>query len=171
MKRIWLAAALTGCGVETDTAPTETEAETEDCEAREVADGVPYVIGMWTVNFAGNQFEESCGLSSLNQDSEAWLKNSSMEIRGLPPDDIYAIIDGDEFQGGMSATGGVIFDGPRDHEAGPMHISFGGLLYQEAYIYERALIEGFAWLGIDTIGDGNIDCMARGDFIAIQSGN
>jgi len=165
-----LVAGGAGCGVEADTAPAAEEAEEIDCEAGDLGDGVPHVIGLWTINFAQNFFDESCGLGSLNQDSETWLKNAAMEVRGLPPHDIYAIIDGDEYRGGMSNTGGVIFDGPRDHEAGAMHVSFGGLLYHEAYIYDRPLIEGFAWLGIDTLGDGNIDCVARGDFLAIQSG-
>ena len=43
-------------------------------------------------------------------------------------------------------------------------------VYYEAYQFNRTVIEGWAFLGLDTIGDGNIDCGARGDFTAILSG-
>jgi hypothetical protein len=40
----------------------------------------------------------------------------------------------------------------------------------ESEAHPRTVIEGFGFIGLDTLGDGEIDCFARGDFEAFKSG-
>ena len=87
-------------------------------------------------------------------------------------DDAYAIFDDEDerFHGLESAHGGLVLTGTHAHEQfGTMWVSMGGLIYNDAY-RERVVIEGFGFLGLDSVGDGEIDCYARGDFEAFKSG-
>jgi hypothetical protein len=165
------AAILTGCsGGGADSAPASDECDCED--GYDYDNDLPDAVGYWTADFAQKLFDENCGLSNLDQNSEGWLQGAAMEIEGLVPDNIVANIAGEQYEGAMTDDGsGIVLSGIHtSEEHGEMHVSIGGLLYQESYLYNTLVIEGFAYLGLDTIGDGNIDCGARGDFVARLSG-
>ncbi len=132
---------------------------------------IPNILGLWTASFGTNNFTENCGLSGFSDSSESWL-NGTMEIKGRVPDGLYAIFDDEEerFHGLESAHGGLVLSGTHTHaQFGTMWVSMGGLIYDDAY-RGRVVIEGFGFLGLDTMGDGEIDCYARGDFEAFKSG-
>jgi len=132
---------------------------------------LPGVLGRWTATFGTNNFTESCGLSDFDNQSEDWL-NGAMEIKGRVPDALYAIFDNEDeqFYGLQAINGGIVISGTHeDEDHGTMWTSLGGLVYQDAY-RDRTVIEGFGFIGLDTLGDGEIDCYARGDFEAFKSG-
>jgi len=163
--------ALTGCsGGDGDTGPSSSGGNDCDaCAAPGDAEGLPEILGFWTTSFGDKLFDENCGLSDLSQSSETWIKNATMEVKGRVPDTIYADIGGEEYWGAMTNGGGFTLEGIHDSVHGDMHVAIGGLVYYEAYQFNRTVIEGWAFLGLDTLGDGNIDCGARGDFTAILS--
>ncbi len=164
---ISLLAALLGCsgGGLADSAAAE-----DACDAPDDFSGLPDMIGYWTVDFAQELFDESCGLSKLSQTSEDWIRGAAMEIRGTLPDNIKAVIGEEEFWGAVTAGGGVVFEGTHQSEHGPMAVSIGGLVYEDVYQLETTVIEGWAVLGLDSLGDGYIDCRATGNFVARRSG-
>ncbi len=161
-----LFAALIGCSG----GAMDSAAAPDGCEAPGDISGLPDIIGYWTVDFAQELFDESCGLSNLSQSSEDWIRGAAMEIRGTLPDNIKAVIGEEEFWGAVTAGGGVVFEGTHQSEHGPMAVSIGGLVYEDVYRLETTVIEGWAVLGLDTLGDGYIDCRATGNFVARLSG-
>lgn len=131
---------------------------------------VPNLLGNWTVDFGRNLFMEDCGVPGLEAGSETWL-DGAMEIRGRVPNNLYATFNGAEerFFGLQANNGGVSFSGIHEDSLGTMYAAFGGM----AYFSERRnryLIEGFAYIGLDSDGDGSIDCTARGEWTAMRSG-
>ena len=151
--------------------PSDSANADDDCVSYPEDDSGPgnELLGFWTIGFAQYYFDENCGLSDFDQTSETWLINATMEVRGIIPDEFYADINGEQFWGAMSPGGGVIFQGIHDSQHGDLDVSFGGRLYHEAIRYDRDYIDGFAFLGLDTIGDGYIDCGGKGDLYAIKS--
>lgn len=160
--------ALLGCSGG-DAADSAAASDDCDCAPGDTS-GLPDITGQWTVDFAQELFDESCGLSNLSQSSEEWIKGAAMEVRGTLPDNFKAEIGDEEFWGMLTAGGGVVFEGTHQSEHGPMAVSIGGLIYEDIYQFNTTVIEGWAVLGLDTFGDGYIDCRATGDFVARFSG-
>ena len=149
-----------------------------DCGDLDGPDGtdtgnIPDLMGSWTTVFATEWFDESCGISDLDQGTEGWISGGAMRIEGRAPDGLWATFTAEEdevFWGLESSHGGVVFSGIHGHSGGTMHVAFGGLAYYDIY-RDKAVIEGFAYMGMDTNEDGEIDCDARGNFTAYKSGS
>jgi len=130
---------------------------------------LPDVLGSWTVTFGKWYFTDaSCGLD--DSELKDWI-NGSMKIKGRAPDGLYAVFGNSEerFYGLEASHGGVVFSG--QHESalyGTIRASVGGHTYKDVY-RDRIVMEGFGFVGVDSTGDGEIDCPARGDFTALKS--
>lgn len=155
-------------------APVDSGVEDDVCgdidgEGGDTGD-VPNVLGNWTVDFGRNLFDENCGLAGLEQGSETWL-DGAMEIGGRVPNTLYATFNNadERFFGLESANGGIVFSGVHEDALGTMYASFGGMVYYDVH-RGRNYIDGFAFIGVDTNGDGSIDCTARGEWTATRSG-
>jgi hypothetical protein len=164
-----VALGLCGCGKNDsgDTGPFDAECGDLDGTGTDTGD-LPDVLGSWTVTFGKWYFAESCGLEDA--ELKDWV-NGSMQIKGRAPHGLYAEFgNSDEtFYGLESGHGGVVFSG--EHESalyGTTRASMGGHVYYDVY-RDRTVIEGFGFVGIDSTGDGEIDCPARGDFTALKS--
>lgn len=160
---------LLGCGggADSDSGPVDPECGDLDGPGGETGD-LPNILGGWTVTLGKWYFQESCGIEdALLKD---WI-NGAMEIKGRVPDTIYAVFDDpdERFYGLEAADGGVVFSGRHfTDEYGDITVSIGGHLYSDVY-RNKVVIEGFGFIGVDTTGDGEIDCPARGDFEAFKS--
>ena len=169
MLRFLLPLCLVSCGNDggVDSGPVDPECGDLDGDGTDTGN-LPNVLGSWTVTFGKWYFSESCDL----QDSELkdWL-NGAMQIKGIAPDGLYAKLGNSEerFYGLEATHGGIVFSGQHQSDLyGALRASFGGLVYYDAY-REKNVIEGFGFVGVDTIGDGEIDCPVRGDFTAFKS--
>ncbi len=169
MKLLFLILA-TGCGGGDDNGEDTAVCGDLDGDGTDTGN-LPGVLGRWTATFGTNNFIENCGLSDFDNESEDWL-NGSMEIKGRVPDNLYAIFDDEDerFYGLQASHGGIVISGTHTDEThGTMWTSMGGMVYFDAY-RDRTVIEGFVFIGLDSVGDGEIDCFARGDFEAFKSG-
>ena len=130
---------------------------------------VPNVLGNWTSTFGQNFYDDDCSATSLSASSETWI--GSFTVDGRAPDALYLEFgdDGERFWGAMDSQGGITFAGAHAHEAGTLHVQFGGLVYEDATL-GRDIVDGAAFLGLDADGDGTIDCRAKGSWKAIKSG-
>jgi hypothetical protein len=160
---------LGSCGKEdaVDTGPFDPECGDLDGNGTDTGD-LPDVLGSWTVTFGKWYFAEACGLD--DDELKEWV-NGAMQIKGRAPHDLYAQFGNSEehFYGLESGHGGLVFSG--QHESalyGTVRASMGGHVYYDVY-RERTVIEGFGFVGVDSTGDGEIDCPARGDFTAFKS--
>ncbi len=170
MKTLWLLLLATGCGSGPDDS-TDTSACGDLDGTGSDTGNLPGVLGRWTVSFGTNNYTDGCGVADFDNTSEDWLLGA-MEVRGRVPDALYAVFDDEEerFYGLQAANGGIVFSGTHeDDRHGTMWTSMGGLVYLDTY-RDRTVIEGFGFIGLDTLGDGEIDCYARGDFEAFKSG-
>ena len=135
---------------------------------------VPNILGKWTINFGNYMYADNdCDLPGLQADDIRWL-SGTMEVKGRPPDALYAIFDDDDenrFYGIENASGGVVFTGTVEKDGMVFYTSVGGLLYQVPQV-DRDEIRGFGYLGVDRDGgDGVIDgCWLQGDWVAKKSG-
>jgi hypothetical protein len=150
-----------------DTGPVDPECGDLDGNGTDTGD-LPDVLGSWTVTFGKWYFAEACGLD--DDELKEWV-NGAMQIKGRAPHDLYAQFGNSEehFYGLESGHGGLVFSG--QHESalyGTVRASMGGHVYYDVY-RERTVIEGFGFVGVDSTGDGEIDCPARGDFTAFKS--
>ncbi len=131
---------------------------------------VPDLAGSWTTSFAQDFYDDTCSADNLDQTSESWI--SAMQVQGSVPSlaMYFGTERGDEqFYGMVDRNGGVTFAGEHAHPSGTMHAQFGGLAHHDQYL-DRDVIDGSAFLGLDTDGDGAIDCYAKGSWKAIKSG-
>ncbi len=170
MKPFWLLVLITGCGSDMDSTSDTAICGDPDGGGTDTGN-LPGVLGRWTVTFGSNNFTDGCGVEDFSNTSEDWL-NGAMEIRGRVPDGLYAVFDDEDerFNGLQANNGGIVFSGTHEDERhGTMWTSLGGLVYLDAY-RDRTVIEGFGFIGLDTLGDGEIDCYGRGDFEAFKSG-
>ena len=166
-------ALLGGC---TDRGAGESTSEEDLCGdldgSGEDTGNIPNLLGNWTSDFGASLFESNCGIAEFDAGSEAWI-DGAMEVRGRVPDQLYVVFgddSGERFFGLVSNNGGVSFSGiHEDSQIGTMYAAFGGLAYYDIY-RERNYIDGFAFIGVDTDGDGNIDCSGRGEWTASKSG-
>ena len=160
---------LAGCGKDSgsDTGPFDPECGDLDGTGTDTGN-LPDVLGSWTVTFGKWYFSESCDLT--DDELTDWV-NGAMQVKGRAPDNLYAQFGDSEerFYGLESSHGGIVFSG--EHESnlyGTLRASMGGHVYYDVY-RDKSVIEGFGFVGVDTTGDGEIDCPARGDFIAFKS--
>jgi len=156
-----------GDGGANDTGPFDPECGDLDGIGTDTGN-LPNIIGSWTVTVGKWYFKEDCGLS--DDELTGWI-NGAMDVKGRVPDSLYAQFDdeGERFHGIESGHGGVVFSGIHNSdEYGELSVALGGLLYTDVY-RDKIVIEGFAFIGIDSTGDGEIDCPARGDFEAFKS--
>jgi hypothetical protein len=103
--------------------------------------------------------------------SETWL-STSLTIEGRLPDSLYIDIDdtSTRLYGQVDADDRLIFGGIRqDPDHGPMVVSFGGVILDDLDL-GRKRIDGYAFIGLDVLGDGELDCYARADLQALKSG-
>lgn len=135
---------------------------------------IPDILGSWTTSFGRQSFFENCSITGLKQEDLGWIDGAVMRIKGQVPDNIAAEFDSEDserFYGLENAAGGVVFTGSHEQDGYTMTVSFGGLLYTNAYQGDRARIDGFGFLGVDSLGDGAVDCWLQGEFTAIKSGS
>jgi hypothetical protein len=133
---------------------------------------LPDIRGDWTSSFGTGIFQEDCGIGGMKQDDMDWINGGALLIEGRVPDRMIATFqgeDGEEFWGVMNDYGGVVFTGIHMHQGYEMHVSFGGQLYESVDL-GRTRLEGIAYLGVDSSGDGNLDCHLSGDFVGNKSG-
>ena len=149
-------------------------AEDSACEFSGDFDGIgsdtgdlPSLYGGWNTTFGTRSFYDECSIEGLNQNELDWINGGAMEIGGLI-DQIqmtFASAPGAEIYGMMSSFGGVTFAGRYTFRGNDLHISLGGLLFDNAQLNVTE-IEGHGFLGVDRDGDGSIDCGLSGDFNA-----
>jgi len=170
---IWFGPLSCGGG---DTADSSgTSAECGDLDGPDGTDtgNLPDLLGSWTTVFATEWFEETCGIADLDQGTEGWISGGALHVEGRVPHELWATFTAEEdevFWGLESSHGGVVFSGIHEHSGGTMHVAFGGLAYFDIY-RDKNVIEGLAYMGMDTNDDGEIDCDARGNFTAYKSGS
>ncbi len=131
----------------------------------------PNVLGRWTMMVGTDRWDDNCGLSDFSAATETWL-SASLEIEGRLPDTLYIDIDdtGTRLSGLVDSGDRFIFGGIRqDPDHGAMVVSFGGGITDDLDL-GRKRIDGYAFIGLDALGDGEIDCYARADFQALKSG-
>jgi len=131
----------------------------------------PNVLGRWTMMVGTDRWDDNCGLSDFGVSTETWL-STSLEIEGRLPDQLYIDIDdtGTRLWGQVDSGDRFIFGGIRqDTDHGAMVVSFGGAMLDDLDL-GRKRIDGYTFLGLDILGDGDIDCYARADFQALKSG-
>ncbi|MCB9795733.1 MAG: hypothetical protein H6741_23815 [Alphaproteobacteria bacterium] len=173
----WLAlllSSLVACGGkdEEDTSTSEADICGDiDGDGTDTGD-VPNILGNWTADFGWNSFQTDCGIEGFSNGGDVFL-DGAMEVRGRVPNSLYVVFDsvGDEdrFFGLVSNGGGVSFSGVHEDHVGTMHVAFGGLVYFSPQ-RNRTFIDGFGFVGLDTDGDGVIDCSGRGEWQASKSG-
>lgn len=162
--------ASVGCNGKSDTA---SDALCGDLDGPDGADtgNLPNILGTWTSSFGTELFVEDCAIGGMKQEDMDWINGGAMEVRGTVPHEFYATFDraDDElYWGVMNQYGGVVFTGVHMHDGYEMQVSFGGQFYENAY-QERVKIEGFAYMAVDSSGDGEFDCRLNGDFVGNQS--
>ena len=130
---------------------------------------IPNVLGGWTSTFAQNFYDDDCTAENLDADSEDWI--GAFSVDGRAPDALYLEFNSAEgrFWGAMDQNGGISFTGTHENPAGMLSVQFGGLVYNDQY-QERDVIDGAAFLGLDTDSNGTIDCRAKGSWKAFKSG-
>ena len=167
---MWLMAMLFACnGGNKDSAT--------DCAFNGDLDGLgadtgdlPNLYGAWTTTFGSRSYYDECEIEGLNRNSFDWLNGGAMEIGGRVDNvratlasatdaDLHVVMSN---QGGVTISGTYIFRGQE------LHIALGGLLFENAQLGVSE-IEGHGYMGIDTNGDGSIDCGIMGDFNAKSS--
>lgn len=163
-------ALLLGCAGEPgdDTGPAEDVCGDPDGSGTDTGD-IPNVLGAWTSTFAQNFYDDDCSTGNLNEDSEGWI--GAFTLDGRAPDALYLEFNSadERYWGAMDRHGGVTFAGQHTHSEGTLHVQLGGLVYRDQY-QDRDVIDGAAFLGLDTDGDGAIDCRAKGSWKAFKSG-
>jgi hypothetical protein len=132
---------------------------------------IPNVLGQWTGQFALTMFDENC--TGVDKTDVPYL-TGPFEINGYVPTGLRLDFDSDKdrrLRGALSTTGGVTFAGQFDQSEGLLNFAVGGLLYEDASMGGRSVINGAAYVGVDTNKDGQIDCDMRGDWIGFKSGS
>jgi hypothetical protein len=174
MWRCGLMLGLLGCsGDGADSSVSDsTECGDLDGSGSDTGD-LPNILGNWTSTF-GNQLDfETCGITGLKPSDMDWIDGSAFSIDGTPPSGLYAEFtrtEGERFYGIESSHGGVVFSGIHTEQGYDMHVSFGGLLFSNE-LTGRTEVRGHAYMGVDSTGDGVIDCGLQGDFTAFKSGS
>ncbi len=131
----------------------------------------PNILGRWTMFVGTDRWDDNCGLDDFGQGTEGWL-NTSLEVEGRLPDQLYIDIDdtGTRLWGRIDVDGRLVFGGVReDPDLGTMDVSFGGLVSEDPDL-GRKRVDGYVFIGLDDLGDGEIDCYARADYQALKSG-
>ena len=166
-------ALLAGCGHGGDESGATADNACGDVDGDGTDTGnVPDLAGSWTTSFAQAFYDDNCSAENLSQTSETWI--GAMQVQGSVPSlamEFGVSGSSDErFYGMVDRNGGVTFAGQHAHPAGTMYAQFGGLVYHDQYL-DHDVIDGSAFLGLDTDGDGVIDCAAKGSWVAIKSGS
>ena len=132
---------------------------------------LPSLYGAWTTTFGSRSYYDECEIEGLSRNSFDWINGGAMQIGGRV-DDVTATLasapDAD-LHVVMSNQGGVTIAGRYTFRGQELHIAIGGLLFENAQLGITE-IEGHGYMGIDTNGDGSIDCGIMGDFNAKSSG-
>ena len=132
---------------------------------------IPQLYGSWTTTFASRSFYDECDIEGLGRNDFDWLKSGAMEIGGRVDDVDVTFAGASEanFKATMSSFGGVTISGRHIFRGQELHIAMGGLLFENTQLNLTEL-EGHVYMGIDTNGDGSVDCGIMGDFNAKSSG-
>lgn len=158
-----------GCGNNRDSA--------EDCFAGDI-DGIgtdtgniPQLYGSWTTTFASRSFYDECDIEGLGRNEFDWLSGGAMEIGGRVDDVDVTFAGASEanLKATMSSFGAVTISGRYTFRGQELHIAMGGLLFENTQL-DLTELEGHVYMGIDTNGDGSVDCGIMGDFNAKSSG-
>ena len=132
---------------------------------------IPNLLGHWTSAFGQVFYDEGiCDLSNLSQTSESWI--GSGQVDGSVTTNFLLTYDDapdEQFWGAMDPNGGITFTGQHTHSQGTMYAHFSGLFYHDQYL-DRDIIDGAAFLGMDTNGDAVLDCGVKGSWLAYKSG-
>ena len=128
---------------------------------------LPALFGGWNTTFGTRDQYDECSIEGLGHNDMDWINGGAMEIGGRV-DNIqatFASAPDAEIYGIMSEFGSVTFSGRYLFRGYELHVSFGGLLFENMQL-GISEIEGHAFLGVDQNGDGGIDCGIMGDFNA-----
>jgi len=128
---------------------------------------IPALYGAWTTNFASRSFHDECGIEGLGRNDFDWLSGGAMEIGGRL-DNVEVTFAGAPdatLNATMSTYGGVTISGRYTFRGQELHIAMGGLLFENAQLNLTEL-EGHVYMGIDSNGDGYVDCGIMGDLNA-----
>ena len=169
MMRFLLPLCIFACGDDSgvDSGPFDPECGDLDGEGTDTGN-LPDVLGSWTVTFGKWYSSDGCSLD--DEELSGWI-NGAMQVKGRAPDGLYAVFGNSEerFYGLESSHGGLVFSGQHESSMyGTLRASMGGHVYYDVY-RKKNVIEGFAFIGVDSSGDGEIDCPMRGDFIGFKS--
>ena len=171
MKHLILTTALLLACNGSNTDDTSLEALCGDIDGSGTDTGdVPNVLGLWSAQFALNIFDENC--NGIGKEAVTYL-TGPIDISGYVPDGLRLDFNSDSdrrLRGALSTTGGITFAGQIQQANGIFHISVGGLVYEDSNMGGRSVLNGAAYIGVDTNEDGQIDCDMRGDWIAFKSG-
>jgi len=131
---------------------------------------LPELYGNYTTTFGTRAFYEDCEIEGLNRADMDWINGGAMQIGGRldAPEASLASAPEAELFVAMSVDGGVNISGIYLFRGNELHISMGGLLFDNTQL-NRVEIEGYAFFGVDKNGDGSIDCGLSGDFNAKRS--
>ena len=128
---------------------------------------LPELFGGWNTTFGTRSFYQDCDIEGLTQSEMSWINGGAMQVGGRV-DNVeanFASAPDAEIYGMMSSFGGVTFAGRYNFRGNELHISIGGLLFDNLQL-DLSEIEGHAFFGVDKNGDGSIDCGLNGDFNA-----
>ena len=166
---IGLLLCASGCGKNLDSAD---ECFTGDIDGIGTDTGnIPQLYGSWTTTFASRSFYDECDIEGLGRNEFDWLSGGAMEIGGRV-DDVDVTFSGASeanLKAMMSSYGGVTISGRYTFRGEELHIAMGGLLFENTQL-DLTELEGHVYMGIDTNGDGSVDCGIMGDFNAKSSG-
>lgn len=163
-----------GCSSGTDSSQPAADDACGDLDGGGTDTGdLPNILGNWTSTFANQLDWETCGITGLKPSDMDWINGSAFSIGGTPPGNLYAVFtraEDERFYGIESSHGGVVFSGIHIEQDYALHVSFGGLLFTNDQT-GRTEIRGHAYMGVDSVGDGALNCGLQGDFTAYKSGS
>jgi hypothetical protein len=163
---------LIGCNGNNDETDTDLAAICGDIDGTGTDTGdIPNVLGYWSSNFGQTIFDENC---NGFEKSDVSFLTGPIEINGYVPDGLRLDFDSDKdrrLRGIASSTGGMVFAGQLEQAQGMVHISIGGLVYEDSNMGGRDVWAGGVFVGLDADQDGQIDCDMRGDWTAFKSGS
>ena len=132
---------------------------------------LPSLYGAWTTTFGSRSYYDECEIEGLSRNSFDWINGGAMQIGGRIDDVSATLASAPEadLHVVMSDQGGVTIAGTYEFRGYELNIAIGGLLFENVQLGINE-IEGHGYMGIDTNGDGSIDCGIMGDFNAKSSG-
>jgi hypothetical protein len=161
---------LISCGDDDD----DTFSPDDGCDCwTEKPEDVPAIFGDWSTDIGWRaDLDENC--AGFSEDDIGFL-SEYISIDGRIPDSIRVkLAPGKsyerEFMGVMASTGGLVASGWTEHNGFDINLTFSGLVYDDEVAGNRYW-EGSVFMGLDSDGNGAVDCTAFTHFRARKVGN